>query len=511
MLVTRNIGRLIEPLTGRAWDAGEIFRNYQARVVYFARRGLTRHDRVFLHNGNTLEFFIDLLATWHLGACAVPIDSRLTAFELSTLAQSATPKLSVWTVLVSTDAQKALASHGVIVVQSAQCVVEPTDTDGPPPSAAVLDDDALILFTSGTTGNPKGVVHTHRSLHARWASLAGSLGIETFRKTLCLLPTHFGHGLICNCLFPWLYGQDLYVLPPFRADILTNLGALIDSHEISFLSSVPTVWKLALKTSKPPVKKSLARVFCGSAPLNKTLWRSVQEWTGVEDVRNVYGITETASWLAGTTVPDPIPEDGLIGRAWGGDLAVLRSGETSTSPIWAEPCKPNEAGYVWINTPALMKGYLDRDDLTSEVVSQGWFSSGDTGVIDERGYLYLLGREREEINKAGQKIYPGDVDSVIERFEETMDVCTFGFLEPLQGEDVGIAVILRKCSDDILIRLHQWASEHLGAHQVPKRWYVVQDIPRSSRGKINRRAVAQMCDQLTPAPLARLLRGQVTK
>ena len=94
-----------------------------------------------------------------------------------------------------------------------------------PPGRLSLDDDALILFTSGTTGQPKGVVHTHRSLRARWMSLRQSLGIESFRRTLCLLPTHFGHGLICNSLFPWLFGQDLYVLPPFRADLLLRSAA----------------------------------------------------------------------------------------------------------------------------------------------------------------------------------------------------------------------------------------------------------------------------------------------
>jgi acyl-CoA synthetase (AMP-forming)/AMP-acid ligase II len=463
------------------------------------------HDRIFLHHGNTLEFFVDLLATWHLGACAVPVDGRLTPYEISALAQAAQPKLSVWKESPAAPMARALSDLGVDVVDTADAAAAPA----PPFTRFDPDDEALILFTSGTTGKPKGVVHTHRSLGAKWSSLRSFLGIETFRRTLCLLPTHFGHGLVCNSLFPWLSGQDLYLLPPFRTDILAGLGTVIDRCSITFLSSVPTVWRLALKIAKPPEGSSLERVFCGSAPLSGALWRSVQQWTRARELMNVYGITETGSWIAGTTVASAMPEDGLIGEAWGGDLAILRTGDTTVSPSSSERCGPNEEGYVWIKTPALMKGYLGREDLTAEVVKDGWFSTRDIGAVDDRGYLYLRGRAREEINKSGQKIYPGDIDSVIERFDETVDVCAFGFAEPLQGEDVGVAVVLRSSSQDeleALARLHQWTGARLAVHQMPQRWYLLKELPRTPGGKVNRRDVADLCETLAPVPLPRLIR-----
>lgn len=503
--MTTSLGNLIEPLAGRAWAPTEIAWRVRQRCEELQGHGLDAGDRVFLHYGNTLEFFIDLIAVWHLGGCAVPLDPRLTPFEVCTLAESARPRLSIWAEMPDPPLAQDLLERGSVSLVKAADRRCAGNAPGLPRSRVRLDDDALILFTSGTTGNPKGVVHTHRSLRARWSSLVTTLGLEAYRRTLCLLPTHFGHGLICNGLFPWLNGQDLYVLPPFRADLVVQLGDLIDRHGITFLSSVPTVWRLAVKTARPPGSSSLRRIHCGSAPLSAGLWQSIQQWSGIRDVRNAYGITETGSWLAGTTTGFEAPEDGLVGPAWGGQIRVMPTADAAVSPAWSEPCKPGDSGQVWVSTPALMRGYLDRDDLTSAVVTDGWFCTGDVGFLDDRDFLYLRGREREEINKGGMKIYPGDVDAVVERFPATVDVCTFAVSDALLGEDVGVAVVLNAVDDATLVALHRWATLHLATHQMPRRWYVIDEIPRTSRGKVNRTSVSGYCQAKSPVPFARLL------
>ena len=497
MFFDLSVGSLIDPIAARRWDPAAIQRQLAFRMRHFREHGVARGDRVFLHHGNTLEFFVDLLAVWRLGACAVPIDPRLTPYEVDALARAARPRCAVWRG-VDRSPREALTALGVAVLDSPADGALGGAERGSPLDAgsSALDDDALVLFTSGTMGAPKGVVHTHRSLRARWTALQLRLGTSAFRRSLCLLPTHFGHGLICNALYPWLSGQDLILLPPFRSDVLVRLGSIIDDHEVTFLSSVPSLWHVALRASRSPRGGSLVRVFCGSAPLSARLWADVQEWAGTRDVANAYGTTETGSWLAGATAADGPPEDGLVGEAWGGVVKVLRTASTDPGPLLAEECAPGERGYVWVNTPALMRGYLDAEDATRRAVSHGWFSTADTGFRDERGRLYLTGRESEEINRAGTKIHPAEIDAVVERFAHTVDVCAFGYGDPIMGESVGIAVVLDRDQPEIRRGLYDWTRRYLAAHRVPQRWYVLDSIPRNANGKADRAGVARHCAEL---------------
>jgi acyl-CoA synthetase (AMP-forming)/AMP-acid ligase II len=485
MFIEPSTGALIEPLGSLRLEAAQIRMRIAARAARFRARGLAPRDRVFIHYGNTAAFFIDLMALWQVGACAIPIDARLTAFEVETLARAARPRFSLIDAGMDNTLLGRLTAAGITAIGA-----EETEEAAPVPPALRLDDPALILFTSGTTGDPKGVVHTHRSLRARWMSLKDALGTASYARTLCLLPTHFGHGLICNALFPWLCGADLFILPPFRADIITGLGTLIDVHEITAMSSVPTVWTLALRMAKPPAKGTLKRVHCGSAPLSKAQWLQIQSWTGTAEVLNTYGITETASWVAGTPPGAVTPEEGLVGLPWGAAIKIVKPGAEDAGEAL---CAPGEAGMIWLNTPALMEGYFEREDLNAKVIRAGWFMTGDIGMLDERGLLYLRGRERDEINKGGMKVYPSDVDGVALQAPGVSDACAFAVSDPLYGQDVGLALVLTEAGDGALARVKAFMAERLAKHQMPARWHVLTEIPRTSRGKINRDQVAAAC------------------
>jgi acyl-CoA synthetase (AMP-forming)/AMP-acid ligase II len=268
---------------------------------------------------------------------------------------------------------------------------------------------------------------------------------------------------------------------------------------------VPPIWKLALKLAKPPQKHTLQRVHVGSAPLSAALWTDIRKWTGTQHVCNAYGITETGSWVAGLEQADVPAEDGLIGVGWGAVIKVLNTDET-TQPLSAEQqCKTGESGYVWLNTPALMKGYFRRDDLTAKAVVDGWFMTGDIGFLDDRGRLLLRGRERDEINKGGMKIYPSDLDAVVERYPAATDVCAFALDDPIYGQSVGMAVVLNDTKDETVSGLHAWMKSHLAEHKMPSRWWVIDVIPRTSRGKINRDAVKAACEKQSALDLPSIL------
>lgn len=503
MFAELQCGALSELESGRRWSGPEVAVRVASRAEQLRSEGLRRGDRLFILYGNNLEFFVDLLAAWNAGASVVPVDNRLTPFELENFARQVTPKMALVDATVPAALGDQLASLGVRLLDANRPAAA---SPAPAWCAARLDDEALILFTSGTTGVPKGVVHTHRSLRARWMSLRQSLGIDCFRRTLCLLPTHFGHGLICNSLFPWLFGQELIIAPAFSPYLLLRLGPVIDEQNITFLSSVPSMWGLILKGSKPPQGKTLQRIHCGSAPLSAHLWRQIQQWSGIQQVYNAYGITETGSWVAGTSIADFEPEDGLVGVPWGAVIKILSSAAPQAPFDPGSVCAVGETGYVWVNTPALMQGYYNLPELTEQVVSGGWFVTGDMGLIDERGRMYLKGRERDEINKGGAKVYPADVDAVVERFAAASAVCTFAFDDPAYGQNVAMAVVLSRRDDVALRELQAWLKAHLAEFKIPQRWYLVDELPQNSRGKVSRAAVQELCASLQPVDLVGLLR-----
>lgn len=465
-------------------SAGELARRVEAGSAALSERGIGPGDRVMITHGDSPAFFVDLLALWHCGACAVCVNPGSSALEMRNLVSFTEPALIL---LVSeaaaewADAAETMSLQAHIATLGA---AKPAGQTRGARKAASSENPALILFTSGSTGLPKGVVHSYGSLGARLDLNCERIGRDDMARSLCLLPTHFGHGLIGNCLTPLLAGCDLFLMAGDALRSAARLGSVVDEHAITFLSSVPAFWRLAMKAGRPPAKGTLRRVHIGSAPLSADLWHQVIDWTGTANVVNMYGLTETANWVAGASALDYAPEDGLVGRPWGGEMAV--ADETGALNAAGE-------GELWLLTPSCMSGYYKQADLTGSVLRDGWLCTGDVARIEDDGTLRLTGRKRTEINRAGIKVHPEEVELLLERHAMVAEACSFGLPDPVAGELVAVAVRLEDGRAENEKELRSWCSHQIRKEAQPERWFFLSEIPRTERGKVNRQAVKQAC------------------
>ena len=462
---------------GPIWSGADLGAQAARTAGALAAHGVGRGRRIVIWHGGSGRFFGDLLGVWRIGACAVCLNPATTVEELQRIVEF------VDAAAVLDDGEARTGTDLPVPVLDTSGFEDRTDgADGTP--GAALDDDALILFTSGTTGIPKGVLHTFRSIFSRVTLNQSHIPAAERARTLSVLPTHFGHGLIGNCLTVLLAGQPLLLAPGSNLDVAANLGAIIDEHDITFMSSVPTLWKRVVGSAVPPAKGSLARVHVGSAPLSAELWEAIAEWSGTRTVVNMYGITETANWLAGASLSDYAAADGLVGRMWGGSAAVLNAdGEMRSSG----------EGELVVQSPSLMKGYFELPEQTAKVLRDGWFYTGDIGEIDADGTVRLTGRQKYEINRGGIKIHPEDIDLLLERHEFVDEACAFALPDDVEGEIVGVAVALSYGADLKPRALRTWCAERLAREKIPSRWFFVDEIPKTDRGKVNRDHVAAAC------------------
>jgi acyl-CoA synthetase (AMP-forming)/AMP-acid ligase II len=474
----KSLGSVTEWQSDKTTDGKRLGTDAARVAAALAERGIGPGDKVLIYHGGSARFFADLFGVWRVGACAACLNPGLTGEELHNITALLSPSL-----LLVTGKARVPEDLGVPVLNSADiedgaALAETTDLHGH------QDDEALILFTSGTTGTPKGVVHTFRSLLARIALNQAYIPDAAMARTLCVLPTHFGHGLIGNCLTPLLAGHDLVLAPGTNLEVTGALGKLIDDHGITFMSSVPTLWKKVVKTAAPPSRGTLVRVQVGSAPLSAELWSNIVKWSGIDDVVNMYGITETANWLAGASSAEFEPEDGLIGHMWGGTAAVL----TNEGNIELQG-----TGELLVQSPSLLKEYYRLPEITAAVLRDGWFHTGDVGRIDADGSIRLVGRAKYEINRGGLKVHPEDIDLLLERHEEVREACAFAIPDETEGETIGVAVSLIDGADADARSLRRWCTERLSREKVPVKWFLIEEIPKTDRGKMNRDNVARHC------------------
>ena len=452
--------RLINARTGRTLDAADLLAACMDSAQALPAH-LSRGDRIVVAEADPLDYLVALFAAWQRGLVAVAVNPALAG-----------PEQAI--VLETTHARAWCGQLRTELRQSA-----PTATAQFAGAAP-----ALILMTSGTTGRPKGIVHSLEGLQRRVDLNLAAIGHAPLQNTLCVLPVFFGHGLIGNVLTPLFAGGTVHLFPSPAMSELPGIGPYIDQHRISFMSSVPSFWKLALRLSARP-QHALERVHIGSAPLGLGLWRQVAEWAGTDAVFNMFGMTETANWIGGGALAATGAADGYVGQAWGGTLAVRDAdGRIVTSG----------RGEVLVRTPSIMLGYFERPDLDAEAFEDGWFRTGDVGDLTDDSQLTLIGRIKTEINRGGIKIQAEEVDMLLEWHPDIVEACAFGIPDIAAGEAVAAAIVLRPGTVFDAEAIKTWCRTQARADVTPARLYVMDAIPRNDRGKIVRADVRRIAE-----------------
>ena len=432
----------------------EFWNNVNHTAETLSSKGYEHGSRVLIGLPEPIKVLEHLFACWISGYCAVLISPSF-------------PPEEVQRTLDFVGAQAAFLKDGDRLASADK-------HQKARPMAG--DEPALILMTSGTTGTPKGVTLTLSALENRIIANLKHIGTDHLRTSLNILPLSFGHGLIGNSLTPLYAGADLNFLVKPEMSEMARFGVSLDEWGIQFMSSVPAFWRMVLRLSEPP-KTPLQRVHIGSAPLSMDLWTKVANWAGTEKVFNTYGMTETSNWMAGGALNEPEAVEGYVGRAWGGQVKVLKEGALRSSG----------RGEVAVKNDALMTEYWAQPDKTQDVFHSDYFLTGDIGELDDTGALTLVGRVKNEINVGGIKVLAEEIDALLERHPEIEEACGFGIPDPISGEAVSAAIVTKtgRMPDDLV----GWCRARARPEAVPREISLVTELARNERGKIDRNAV----------------------
>jgi acyl-CoA synthetase (AMP-forming)/AMP-acid ligase II/acyl carrier protein len=353
------------------------------------------------------------------------------------------------------------------------------------------EDVALILHTSGTTAKAKMVPLTHGNLIRSASNIADALKLRPEDLCLNVMPMFHIHGIVACLLAPLVSGGRVLVSEGIDA---TRFFGFLKARKATWYSAVPTRHNNLLDHLKayPGLQEGhhLRIIRSSSSALPVALFDSLESAFGVP-VIEAYGMTEAAHQMCSNPLPPAVRKPGSVGLPMGPEVSVVDSqGKEVVS---------GEVGEVVIRGDNVTPGYLNLPEERQERLEGGWFRTGDLGHMDYDGYLFLHGRVKEIVNRGGEKVSPAEVDACLLRHEAVAEAACFAVPHPSLGEDLAAAVVLHKGFDADETTLRSYLFDRLSHYKIPSRILVIDSIPKSSIGKVQRRQLANRLEHMLQA------------
>jgi acyl-CoA synthetase (AMP-forming)/AMP-acid ligase II len=340
-----------------------------------------------------------------------------------------------------------------------------------------------VLHTSGTTSRPKIVPLAHKNVCASARNIRECLGLTANDRGLVIMPLFHIHGLIAALLAPLSAGGEVYCSPGFNA---LKFFAWFADVRPTWYTGVPTMHQAILMraANNPEALKNhrLRFIRSSSSALPPTVIAELERVFGVP-VIEAYGMTEAAHQMASNRLPPGKRKPGTVGPSAGPEIRVV---DTTGKPV-----PLGVAGEIVIRGVNVMKEYENNPQANADAFYDGWFRTGDQGVMDDEGYVSITGRLKEIINRGGEKISPREVDEIIMEHPAVHQCVTFGMPHDMLGEDVAAAVVLRQGAEASDRELRDFASERLAAFKVPRKILILPEIPVGATGKLQRIGLAK--------------------
>jgi acyl-CoA synthetase (AMP-forming)/AMP-acid ligase II len=471
----------VAPDTGRTLAFGELADGNRRVAALLAREGLApgAHVSVVMPNGlATLRILVGAMAGgWvvnPVNLLASPEQMRYVLDHSDCALAFASPE---WAPKVRGLVAGFGRSVRVIEVDPDAERLPGEGEAGPEPPEAGPEALALLMYTSGTTGKPKGVMLTQSNLVANALAISAEHGLGPADRVAAVLPLYHINAFAVTMLAPLAHGGSLAMPPRFSAG---KFWAMAGETQCTWINVVPTIVSYLLEGEVPP-REALARIrFCrsASAALPVEHHRAFERKFGVGIIETM-GLTETVAPAFSNPLDPAARKVGSVGRASGCEARIVDDR--------GQPVADGLAGEVVIRGPQVTRGYYKNPEATaSAFFPDGWFRSGDIGVRDADGFFFITGRIKELIIKGGENIAPREIDEVLLRHPAVLDAAAVGVPDRHYGQEIVACVVRREgraCSAE---ELRAFCVEHLGKYKAPKAIHFVADLPRGPSGKVQR-------------------------